>query len=245
MQTRSDQAAIAQQARNLSNGKSWVDATDTALTSMTDMTRRVRDLTVQAQNTGALSAASQEALAAEVRTLREGLLAVANQTLQGRPLFGGVTTGGRAYDDAGAFVGNDSKQVLRRISDTEVVRIDVTGPEVFGADDEENLFAVIERIGQDITADPAKLAEHLADLDSVTEGMLTAMAGVGARALRIEKAEQVNADRGLDLKTQLSAVEGIDLPKTIMELEMQKVGYEAALSATAKALQPTLADFLR
>ena len=30
-----------------------------------------------------------------------------------------------------------------------------------------------------------------------------------------------------------------------MNLEMQKVGYEAALAATAKALQPTLLDFLR
>ncbi|MBB3083139.1 flagellar hook-associated protein FlgL [Geodermatophilus sabuli] len=244
MQTRGDQAAVAQQARNLSDGRSWVEATDTALTSMTDMTRRIRDLTVQAQNTGALSAASKEALAAEVKTLREGLLAVANQTIQGRPLFGGVTNGGKAYNDAGEFIGDASNQVKRRISDTEVVRIDVTGPEVFGADD-ENLFAVIERIGRDITADPARLAGHLTELDAVTEQMLTAMAGVGARALRIEKAEQVNADRGLDLTTQLSAVEGIDLPKTIMELEMQKVGYEAALSATAKALQPTLVDFLR
>jgi flagellar hook-associated protein 3 FlgL len=30
-----------------------------------------------------------------------------------------------------------------------------------------------------------------------------------------------------------------------MRLQMQQVGYEAALQATAKALQPTLLDFLR
>jgi flagellar hook-associated protein 3 FlgL len=30
-----------------------------------------------------------------------------------------------------------------------------------------------------------------------------------------------------------------------MRLEMQKVGYEAALAATAKAIQPTLLNYLR
>ena len=30
-----------------------------------------------------------------------------------------------------------------------------------------------------------------------------------------------------------------------MRLQMQEVGYQAALAATAKALQPTLMDYLR
>jgi flagellar hook-associated protein 3 FlgL len=47
------------------------------------------------------------------------------------------------------------------------------------------------------------------------------------------------------LKTTLSQTEDIDLPKTIMELQMQQVGYQAALSATAQALQPTLVQFLQ
>ena len=57
--------------------------------------------------------------------------------------------------------------------------------------------------------------------------------------------EQVNADRTLTLQSRLAETENIDLPNTIMRLQMQKVGYQAALAATAKALQPTLLDFLR
>jgi flagellar hook-associated protein 3 FlgL len=75
-------------------------------------------------------------------------------------------------------------------------------------------------------------------------GMLTAVADIGARAKRIEGAEQVTADLALTLTSRLAETENIDLPKTIMELEMQRTGYEAALAATAKALQPTLVDFL-
>ncbi len=49
----------------------------------------------------------------------------------------------------------------------------------------------------------------------------------------------------LSLKSTLSGVEDIDLPKTIMDLQLQQTTYQAALSATAKVLQPSLMDFLR
>jgi flagellin-like hook-associated protein FlgL len=77
------------------------------------------------------------------------------------------------------------------------------------------------------------------------KGMQAAVADVGTRASRVERLQQINFDRSVALTQQLGETENIDLPNTIMRLEMQKVGYEAALSATAKAIQPTLMDYLR
>src|SRR5215218_4425402 len=65
MQTRSEQAAVAQQGRNITDAKSWLEQGDSTLREMLDTTRRVRDLTVQGLNTGAVSDASQQALAIE------------------------------------------------------------------------------------------------------------------------------------------------------------------------------------
>src|SRR5919107_1180114 len=62
MQTRSDQAALDQQSRNITDAKSWLDTADSVLQGMIDATRKVRDLTVQGQNTGGLSPASQAAI---------------------------------------------------------------------------------------------------------------------------------------------------------------------------------------
>ena len=39
--------------------------------------------------------------------------------------------------------------------------------------------------------------------------------------------------------------ENADLPRTMMELQMQEVAYKASLAATARVLQPSLVDFLR
>jgi flagellar hook-associated protein 3 FlgL len=49
----------------------------------------------------------------------------------------------------------------------------------------------------------------------------------------------------LDQQNGLAEVESIDLPATIVEIQLQEVGYQAALSATARVLQPSLVDFLR
>src|SRR5918998_5449211 len=122
MQTRSEQAAVAQQARNISDAKGWLEQTDSTLRTMLETTRRVRDLTVQGLNSGGLSDQAREALATEVASLREGLLTLANTKVQGRPLFGGITAGSKAYDATGAYVGLAGPPVTRRGSETEVLR---------------------------------------------------------------------------------------------------------------------------
>jgi len=244
MQTRGEQAAVAQQARNISDAKSWLEQGGSALQELIDTSRRVRDLTVPGLNTGAVSAASQKALSTEVTSLREGLLSLANTAVQGRPLFGGVTPGSKAYNADGTWAGLAGPPVTRRLSASEVVRVDITGPEAFGPDG-DNLFDIVGRIATDLVADPTALAGHLTKLDAVMNSMSTAVADVGSRASRVEKAEQLNFDRSLLLQSQLAETENVDLPNTIMKLEMQRTTYEAALSATAKALQPTLLDFLR
>jgi flagellin-like hook-associated protein FlgL len=244
MQTRSDQAATAQQSRNITDAKSWLEQTDSTLQEMLDTARKVRDLTVQGSSTGSSNDVSSGAIATEVASLREGLLSLANRTIGGRPLFGGVTPGAKAYDAAGTYVGQPGPPVTRRVSDTEVIQVDTPGPQAFGPAGAD-IFAIADKIATDVVSNPAALAGHLADLDTVMKGMMTALADVGSRAARVEREEQVNADRTLTLSSQLAETENIDLPNTMMRLQMQQVGYEAALSATAKALQPTLLDYLR
>jgi flagellin-like hook-associated protein FlgL len=247
MQTRSEQAAVAQQGRNITDAKSWLEQGDSTLREMLDTSRRVRDLTVQGLNSGSLTEASQKALATEVNSLQEGLIGLGNTNVQGRPLFGGTTPGNKAYNADGTWAGQAGPPITRKVSGSEMVRVDVTGPEAFG-DDSSNLFTIVADIGKDLdasTGDPTKLAGHLAKLDAVMQRMTTAVADIGSRAARVERAEEMNFDRSLGLEQSLGETENIDLPNTIMRLNMQQVGYEAALAATAKAISPTLMDYLR
>jgi flagellar hook-associated protein 3 FlgL len=247
MQTRSDQAAAAQQARNITDAKSWLQQGDSTLREMLDTSRRVRDLTVQGLNSGASTDSSRQALATEVTSLAEGLLGLANTNVQGRPLFGGNTPGSKAYTAGGTWAGQAGDPITRKVSGSEQVRVDITGPEAFGPDG-ANLFTTVNSIATALAAnppDPVALAGHLDALDAVMSRMTTAVADIGSRAARVDRAEQMNADLALGLEQTLGETENIDLPNTIMRLNMQQVGYEAALAATAKAISPTLLDYLR
>ena len=268
MQVRSELAGAVQYARNISDGIGQLDAADSALQSMTKQLQRVRDLTVQASNAGTMSETSRAAIATEVLGLRDSMLGVANSTSQGRPVFGGVTSGSIAYDAAGSYAGfggtstTPAIPVTRQVSDADSVRVDITGPEAFGETQPaktvggtvvpatRDLFAIVKDIAAHVSPDPAApvpgtLAEDLADLDEALSRMSTAAADIGTRTNRIETAKQVNADLQLTLTSRSADIENVDLAKTITNLTMQQTGYEAALSATAKVIQPTLLDFLR
>jgi flagellar hook-associated protein 3 FlgL len=246
MQTRQDSGAVAQQARNISDGKGWLDATDTTLQSALNQTRVVRNLTVQASNTGAISDTAAQGIKAQVEGLRASLVGLANTVVQGRPIFGGVTSGSTAYTADGTFVGRAGAEVTRRVSDSEAIRIDITGPEAFGEDPATNLFATIDKIIAAVgSRDSTGLSEGLGALDKVMNGMATALADIGTRAARMDTAGEVNAGLKLTMASQLADIENVDLPKTLMELRMQETGYQAALQATAQVIQPTLLDFLR
>src|SRR4051795_10725537 len=239
-----------QYTRNISDGQTFLDATDSALQDMLDQVRKVRDLTVQALNGGAQSAQSQDAIATEVAGIRESMLGQANQVVQGRPLFGGVTTGNKAYDASGAYVGVGGTggiavlPLTRRVSDVETIRVDITGAEAFGDPASgKDLFAVVNSVATNI-ADTTALSDDLKDLDGAINGLLAAAADVGTRSSRMQTAATVNSSTALNLKSQLSNTEDVDLPKTIMEMQMRQNGYQAALQTTAKVIQPTLLDFL-
>ena len=250
MLTRSDAAANEQYARNISDGAAWLDTTDSVLTEMGNLGRKVRDLAVQGNNAGALSADGRTAVALQIAQLKEALVGLANTRVQGRPVFGGTTGGDVAYAADGTFVGRantaaEPDGMTRRINDVEVVRVDVTGPEAFGiTGTTKDLFSVVTALAADV-ATGADLAGHLTDLDAALSAMSNAHSTVGATQVRVDTAKDLVSARTLTLKSQLADIENVDLAKTIMELQMQQVGYQTALSATAKAIQPTLLDYLR
>ena len=251
MLVRQDQNAALQHSRNITDGQSWLTETDSRLQSVVEHVHRVRALTIQGMNTGSTSAASREAIGIEVEELRKSMLNLANASINGRPVFGGPTVESTAYDvETGAFTGVGGadgvpvQAIMRRVSNSEEIRIDVTGPEAFGAGDSD-LFAIVGRIAENVVGDPATLSVDLNALDGALDRLLGATAAVGARAARMDAAAQLNSDLQLTLASQLVDVEDIDLAKTIMELNRTEVGYKAALQATAQVIQPTLLDFLR
>ena len=87
--------------------------------------------------------------------------------------------------------------------------------------------------------------DDLSALDAGFVKMQQALATVGARYHQVETMRNRNESDAINLTGALGEVESIDLPKTVMDLQMQEVAYQSALAATARVIQPSLVDFLR
>jgi flagellar hook-associated protein 3 FlgL len=241
---RAEIRANEQYLRNASDGANWLSTIETSLGNAGDDVRRVRDLVLQGMSDGTASTpAARDAIASEVEQLRDSLVHLGNATYLGRPVFGGATASAVAYDSAGTYLG-DNTQVTRTIGRQSVVRVDMTGPEAFGSG-ATSAFTVLTDIAAHLRTDPIQLDSDLGKVDGVLARLHNAVADVGARSSRVSKLSDTAEGRIVDLKTSLSDIEDIDLPRTVTELSLSNVAYQAALSATSKVIQPSLVDFLR
>jgi flagellar hook-associated protein 3 FlgL len=135
--------------------------------------------------------------------------------------------------------------VNRTISDGSSIRVDVEGPAVFGATG-SSVFDHLDALATALRAgDQAGISASITVLDADRDRITTTQTDVGTRQIRVESAIQAAQDTELRLSTSLSNVENADLPKVIVDLQMQQVAYQASLAATARVMQPSLLDFLR
>jgi len=242
MQLKAQRATTAQFVRNADNGIAWLDTADGALQLSSARMVRARELTVAGAN-GAMSATSRNALAAELQGVRDSIIELTNVQYLGRPVFGGTTAGAVAFDPTtGAYVG-DSGSVQRRVGAESTVQVDVDGVSAFGSGP-GGIIATLDAVIADLRLNRST-ESHLTAVDASHQQLLGALSDVGARTNRIENLKAKADDAGIMLRSAQSQIEDVDLPKAILELQMQTVAYQAALGATARVLQPTLLDFLR
>jgi flagellar hook-associated protein 3 FlgL len=244
MRIRSSLTDVRQYGRNAEDGNGWLSTIDAALTNANDQVLRARDLALQGANEGVAGQTARDALAAEVDQIRAGLINTANSNYLGRPVFGGVTAGAQAYDATGAYVGTPGA-VNRTIGEGTSVRVDVDGNAAFGPAG-NSVFDHLAALSTALrTGNQAGISASITALQADRDTITTTQAEVGSRQNRVETAIQAAADGELRLRSSLSTVENADLPKTIVDLQMQQVAYQASLGATARVMQPSLLDFLR
>src|SRR5437879_4479191 len=160
MQYRSDIRRNDQFQRNADDGLNWLGMADNTLTSMLSTVGRVKELVLQGMN-GSTDAVQRGNIAQEVIALRDTLVGQANTKYLDRPIFAGNSNTTGAYDPTTlTFVGSANDLIERRVAPNQKVRVNMTGPEVFGPDGAGiggNLFQVVDQIATDLVSNPSAL----------------------------------------------------------------------------------------
>lgn len=239
------QRAREQQARNAQDGATWVALADSHLRSAAESLQRARELAVRAAST--TSPTERSAIAAELLSIRDELVAVANARNGEQGLFAGTASAPAVTNVGGTWTyTGDATRVVRRVGDGEDVTVSVTAEEVFGFAAGQDAFTMLENLASLVTAgDAAGVGAAIADVDAALGRVLDGLAEIGAAGNRVERAQARLGDERVALISELSELEDADLAEAVMELQLQEVAYRATLGAMTQVLQPSLVDFLR
>ncbi|MGH9134081.1 MAG: flagellar hook-associated protein FlgL [Ilumatobacteraceae bacterium] len=236
-----------QYSRSLDDAQAWLGSADAALTSSLERLVRAKELAVRAGNGGGISDPNaRQAMAIEIRSIRDDLVALANTRLGDRSVFAGNVTGA-AYSATGAYLG-DAGAVRRDVAPLTSVQVNVTGPDAFGAAGGPigNLFEVLERMAQAVeSADSSALAIEHVNLDAATDRLGAATVEIGSRGARLEAIQARAIDDEGRLRQMLSEAEDVDLVEALVQAKAQENAYQAALQSAAKIIPLSLLDFLR
>lgn len=240
---RSQMARNDQYGANADDALGWLSQADTTYAQITDVLQNAQTTVLRGLNAGANDPTANEALAQQVDKARAALLALSNTAYNGRPLFGGTTAGGAAYDASGTYVG-DAGAVSRVVGDNNTVTVSANGPAVFGSG-KTDVFAALSNIATALRTNPSALSGSLATLSGALSTVSAARSAEGAAYEQVQQAQTTQITADTAMKTQLSGIEDVDLAEMAIKVTTANTAYQAALQTTATVRQLSLLDFLR
>jgi flagellar hook-associated protein 3 FlgL len=244
LELRATLAARQQETKNGDDGKMWLELADTTLQDVVSQIQRARELAVRGSTY--VGPQEREAIALEISHIRDDIVSLANSKHQGRGLFSGFSSGDAIQKIAGNWTyTGDTGQINRRVGENEVVTVNVTGDVAFGFSSGNDVFTVLDDLEAALYADDATAIETSIDgIDASLDTVLGGLGTVGARTNQVEAAIGRTQHDIQSITDQLSSIEDVDIAEAVMDLQLQKTAYEAALAAFSQSSQTSLLDFL-
>jgi flagellar hook-associated protein 3 FlgL len=236
---------IQQNQRNINDGVSWLQTSDSALSNVDDTLQRVRELVVQASN-GSQDQQSRDATLQEIGQLEGTLRDNANATFDGRYVFSGTLTNTPPYTAASNTYQGNALPVQRLIGSGQTAAVNVDGPTAFGPNG-NNVFDLIDQIKADLTSNnQAALGNaDLAGIDTSLSTVLQSRSTVGALNNRLNTQLTRLKNQEVNISGLLSDTTDADMAKTMVTYSQTQAIYQSALQAGARIIQPSLLDYLQ
>jgi flagellar hook-associated protein 3 FlgL len=240
-------------ASNAQEGISWETTSSSAMSNMSSVLQRVRELLVQASN-GTYSQSDRASIGEEVEQLTETVKQDANTQYGGQYVFAGTATTTAPYAQGGSdeYQGNTGT-ITRAIGPSASVTVNTNISTLLGngkASGDGKLLDTLRTIAEHLEGGTSEDVAALgsSDLNNLDANMET-LAGLQATAGSVTDQLQMASSRleGLQssITESLSNTENANIAKVSIEYSSQQASYEAALRAGATIIQESLLNFLQ
>jgi flagellar hook-associated protein 3 FlgL len=254
MSTNTSLRALDQYKSTVQQASSRIATEDGALSQLSDLLTRVKQLAVsQAGDTATVS--TRAVANQEVGQIFQQIIALANTRFGNEYLFGGdqsttapfaVTgTTGATLDFSNVTGASGQRSV--QIADGQTFAATHDGKQIFA---DSGVLAAVRDLSRAL--DPASptygnggIASAMTSIDSALDSVQTLIGDTGARANALDSAGQNIDSLKTNLSTLKSNLQDVDMETAMTELTSRQLAYQAALVATSKLDSFNLTDYLR
>lgn len=233
--------------RNISNIRSRLEAADGALNSGIIVMTRAIALGTQGAN-GPLSQANRDAIALEIDTLRDQLLALANTSFRGVYLFAGTAVDVQPFVLDGAepsgvrYDGNINVNDIE-ITEGQMLQVQVPGSQIF-ADPAADLFGALTDLSVALRTD-TNVAAAADQIGVAFQHLNAERAFYGTTLASLNNSEAFLDREKIQLKQRENDLVADDFAASISEFSSVETARNAILAVGARISQLSLFDFLR
>jgi len=269
LQIRTDLSRTDQYIKNIRDGITWLDQTETTLMELNELIGRAYTLAVDAAG-GAKTPEDRRIIADEVLQIQEQLVQAANASYAGRYLFGGHNTSSKPFvmdgdpgeytltyngmdmaalaapENAALLEAAKKENLMYEVGNSLKISVSFTGIDLFGVGD-DNLFDVFNQFNSALLdgTDQEAISNAIGKLQNQQNRVLSMLGEVGGKHNRLTLMEKRYDLDYFNFKTVQSTIEDADYEKSVTDYKMAEIVYQSSLASAAKIIQPTLMDFLR
>ncbi len=238
--SRNEETRIGALLESAQVGASSLAAAESSLSEMGGALARARELAIQAAN-GTHSATDRASIGAEIASLRESILSMANVRVDGEYVLGGLRSGAPPFDALGNFVGDRN---VREIEVAPGIRVatSVSAGDALAPAGGLDVLASLSRLEVALsTNDLPSIQVGIEEMVAADEQILSARADAGLHTQRLEQATALGTrlrDAAREVRAQ--SVEA-DAFEAFSELTLAQSALERAVAIASRLPLPGLA----
>ena len=242
---RSLKASMDQYNSNLKVASNTFAASEYAFSEVATILNRANQLAISG-GTATASSTQRQAMADEVKSLRERIISLGNtKAANGDYIFSGTNLDVKPFQDNGTVVTFQGDTMNRFIESGPGERINLTL-----ANSKQAFMDSITRLDALQTAltmgDQATLnGPMLTDLKSSQDAFNQLRGEIGMKTQSLQATKTNFERRSLDLTQGISDLEEVDLSQAITDMKKAETAYQAALQVTSIGSKLSLMDFIR
>ncbi len=239
---KADLSSMEQLGSNVTFGKSWLSASETALRNVQNLVSDTKAMAVQMAS-ATIGAPERASAAMTVQNMLDEIVSLANTDVGGRFIFAGSNTDAAAFAVDGTYNGNNNPFTIK-VGQASTVEVGRDGEAVFKSPGMDIFQTLTDFKTALENNDVGGIQTAIGQLGAFFDHVNTQISDVGSKTLRMQVKENIFQDIEISKMERLSQIEDADLAAAITDLKAKELAYQAALASSSRIMELSLTNYM-